>query len=272
MNERTTSDEYVQPLELTAVFNGHATRNDADATLELIAPNTIVFREGIIQQNRLSTLEDYIELADTRMQKGRYDDDALSLAGKIRDERRARQGLASKWSSGDYHERLLSGVIEKNCVLFPADFVSFDGDTLPIDDTDWIPADIQRMVRENTPRTIERIVSARSVLTEARIRETALREEAAASRVQEVFGKIAVEKMIDIEPNAYIVYGALHRHSLLRRLAAAGLEVSKVEYTYPSSVIEQLSDLAQLEDTSLDLERDAMRAFMQERLRVTNQP
>lgn len=250
-----------QPLRLTAIYNKHGNTSDAEATLSHIVPDSIVFREGVVRPSHHDIYENTMELARLRLEAGYYTDEALQLAHDIWVARNSSESQLAMQSRG-YHARLLPGLIEKNCVLFPADYVDTTGDGLYVDDANWVWADMQRMLREKSPRNIKRYIDADTTHTELWIRENRVREEAAVARVKEVFGRLAVGGTFGLGTQAYIIYGAYHRRSLTQRIADAGIKLAAIKYVLPQKTIDTLEDLATLTDVTIAERREAVRAAL----------
>lgn len=252
MTEMISEFQKEQAFHLTAIYNQHGFVEDAEATLGYIEPNSIVFREGIMSDAGRS-----LRFAELRLQEGAYIGEAGRMA-RQQAWRAANSGL----HNSDYRTRLFTGLVEKNCVMYPADFIGDMQKELFAGDSDWITRDILRMFRERSPRVIERLVDADTALTELWSRENRIREEAAVARIKDVFEYSDIRKETHLSRDAYVIYGALHRRSLTQRLGEAGIAVSAIKHTHSSEQLETMPDLATLTDMSIDERRERIRELI----------
>ncbi len=259
--ERIATDK---PIAMTAIYNTHETAADAQAVLDHIPPNTLVFREGTITHQKLYIAEDYAQLAQQRLEEGAYTGKSKDLIDKIFLTRYNSENPLS-WRSREYFATLFTGLIQRNCVIIPADQIDVDNVGILVEDAGWVYHDVARLVRGLTPKNLPMAVEGEVTHTDLVIEGNKLREDGAISQINEALHYLASHDARNLDTTAdgqyvsYIIYGALHRHSLTRRLAAAGIPLSSVEFEIRGQDPDRLPDLARLEDTTADNRREMAR-------------
>lgn len=249
-------------IALTAIFNTHETADDALATLSHITPDSLVFREGSVSHAALHTADNYARLATLRLREGKYTQNAKALIDTIFAERYNSEKPVSV-RSRDYFAHLFIGLIKRNCAIIPADHIDIDGTGLPTEEVEWVYQDLRRLVRDITPSNLPTIIEGEVTHTQLVIEGNRLREEGAIAKVSETLGQIATSGAQNIRTTkdgalqAFITYGALHRHSLTRRLERSGFPPASVRYETRGQDPNSLPDLARLEDSSPEERRNA---------------
>ena len=239
-------------FDLTAVYGWHLSPDHADEVLEVIEPSSIVFVEGTMRDPEYAALRlgQHIMLADARLACGEYDEDLQTVARVLTNE-----FVHRRYSPATEHDpftfSLYSGLVAKNCIIFPADYLNLGDGSPGIIDTAELAAEVSTKFETVSQETLEELISLELRLYLQQQENGSIREEHAVAYTLmflERCRKAATTLIKGDNHNdrlpAFIIYGLAHRNSLTERLNAFGLVPKSICVNTSDWPTEEMPDLA----------------------------
>jgi hypothetical protein len=251
-------------LEVTGIYNRHATATNARESTAMIEPDSIVYIEGLnIETDYDSSNGSYIsdilyDLAIDKRTNGKdktYEETKLAIISRLRDQLTEVQnrGLVARLRSYvsepfEFHEHELTLAIEllkKDCEIIPADYRHPSNSTDPeywntvsqrVDDI--LNASEFKLFRKvsSSSDTSEYLQQLRNIVVQEQILHY-LREHSAAARITIDAQHIKEDSArFDNAPKtsagrvrSYLVYGTSHARSLTKVLQKSGIDTTPFE-------------------------------------------
>ncbi len=255
-------------FSITAIYGWHLTTEQAYEAVSHVEADSIVFVEGHMRDQEYANrrLSLFVTLAEARLGNGLYGPETLGYRGAL-----AAEFLLRQYSAPTEHDlyaySLFEGLLGKDCILLPADYLNLDEHTPQLTSLEDLQEQLSLLFPISSEAALEAAIDTNAELLTRRLNNLVLREGAAfnlvlyfLSRYAGIPGLQSLSKRADGKTRAFLIYGLAHRDSLSANFEEHGIPVERILINSGDTPIDDQMNIAK----ELVLPPDQLRAILRE--------
>jgi len=238
-------------FDITAVYGWHLTIEQAQEVVEHIDDNSIVFVEGRMCEREYATMRlvQHVLLAGARLEDGGYRENTSESRYALATEFLVRQ--YSSPTEHDFHSyHLYKGLLDKGCIVLPADYLNLDKHTPPLIPLEDLQEQLSSLFPIESDEALEQAIELDVDLHTKWLHNQGIREQAALnlvlyflSRYSDAEGLPSLSATQDGKTRAYIIFGLAHRDSLTAYFNDCNIPIERIFVNSGDVPVEELSNL-----------------------------